>query len=197
MFIGTLKNLNIKQGVGRTSGLNNKMKYADIKTVDVANGQGVRVSLFVSGCNHHCKGCFNAQAWDFDYGNDFTEKEINKIINELDHPYVSGLSILGGEPLEYQNQQGLLPLLKIVKEKYPKKNIWCYTGYEFDKDIVVNMFENWPQTKEFMSYIDILVDGKFEEDKKDLNLKFRGSSNQRIIDVQQSLKVHKVIPYDI
>lgn len=198
MFIGTFnKNLNIKQGVGRISGLNNKMKYADIKTVDVANGQGVRVSLFVSGCNHHCKGCFNAQAWDFNYGNDFTEEETNKIINELEHPYVSGLSILGGEPLEYQNQQGLLPLLKKVKEKYPNKNIWCYTGYEFDKDIVANMFENWPQTKELMSYIDILVDGKFEEDKKDLNLKFRGSSNQRIIDVQQSLKVHKVIPYDI
>ena len=198
MFIGTFnKNLNIKQGVGRISGLNNKMKYADIKTVDVANGQGVRVSLFVSGCNHHCKGCFNAQAWDFNYGNDFTEEETNKIINELEHPYVSGLSILGGEPLEYQNQQGLLSLLKKVKEKYPNKNIWCYTGYEFDKDIVANMFENWPQTKELMSYIDILVDGKFEEDKKDLNLKFRGSSNQRIIDVQQSLKVHKVIPYDI
>ena len=173
------------------------MRYATIKKNDVANGPGVRVSVFVSGCNHHCKGCFNAQAWDFNYGKEFTEEDINRIIEELDHPYVSGLSLLGGEPLEYQNQQGLLPLLKRVKEKFPEKDIWCYTGYTFDKDIVGNMFDNWPETKEVMSYIDVLVDGKFEEDKKDLNLKFRGSSNQRIIDVKESLKVHKVIPYDI
>lgn len=173
------------------------MKYADIKTVDVANGKGVRVSLFVSGCNHHCKGCFNSQAWDFNYGNDFTEKQIDRIINELDHPYISGLSLLGGEPLEHINQKGLLPLLKKVKEKFPEKDIWCYTGYTFDKDISENMFNNWDETKEVMSYIDVLVDGKFEEDKKDLKLKFRGSSNQRIIDVQQSLKTHKVIPYEV
>ena len=173
------------------------MKYADIKTVDVANGKGVRVSLFVSGCTHHCKGCFNSQAWDFNYGNDFTEKQIDQIINELDHPYISGLSLLGGEPLEHINQKGLLPLLKKVKEKFPEKDIWCYTGYTFDKDISENMFNNWDETKEVMSYIDVLVDGKFEEDKKDLKLKFRGSSNQRIIDVQQSLKTHKVIPYEV
>ena len=173
------------------------MNYADIKIADVANGQGVRVSLFVSGCNHHCKGCFNAQAWDFNYGKEFSEEETERIINELKHPYVSGLSLLGGEPLEYQNQQGLLPLLKRIKEELPEKNIWCYTGYKFDEDIVSNMFENWSETKELMSYIDVLVDGKFEEDKKDLRLKVRGSSNQRIIDVQESLKVHKVIPYDV
>ncbi len=173
------------------------MKYADIKIADVANGTGVRVSLFVSGCNHHCKGCFNKQAWDFDYGKEFTEEDIDKIIKELDHPYVSGLTLLGGEPLEYQNQKGLLPLVKKVKEKFPDKSIWCYTGYTFDKDVEGNMFENWPETKELMQYIDVLVDGKFEEDKKDLNLKFRGSSNQRIIDVPQSLKVHKIIPYDV
>lgn len=173
------------------------MNYADIKIADVANGKGVRVSLFVSGCNHHCKGCFNSQAWDFNYGKEFTEKEIDKILNELDHPYVSGLSLLGGEPLEYQNQEGLLPLLKKVKERFPQKDIWCYTGYTFDKDIVGNMFQNWPQTKELISYIDVIVDGKFEESKKDLTLKFRGSSNQRIIDVKESLKVHKIIPYDI
>ena len=169
------------------------MKYADIKVADVANGKGVRVSLFVSGCNHHCKGCFNAQAWDFNYGKEFTEEDIERIINELDHPYVAGLSLLGGEPLEYSNQKGLLPLLKKVKEKFPEKDIWCYSGYTFDKDIVGNMFENWPETKEVMSYIDVLVDGKFEEDKKDLNLKFRGSSNQRIIDVKESLKVQPIV----
>ena len=173
------------------------MNYADIKIADVANGLGVRVSLFVSGCNHHCKGCFNAQAWDFNYGEEFTNKDIDRIIEELKHPYVSGLSLLGGEPLEDKNQQGLLPLLKRVKEELPEKNIWWYTGYKFDDDLVGNMFENWSETKEVMSYIDVLVDGKFEEDKKDLKLKFRGSSNQRIIVVQKSLKVHKVIPYEV
>ena len=173
------------------------MHYADIKKADIANGLGVRVSVFVSGCTHHCKNCFNSEAWDFNYGNEFTENEINRVIKELDHSYVSGLSVLGGEPLEHVNQQGLLPLLKRVKEKFPDKDIWCYTGYSFDKDVVGHMFENWPETKELMSYIDVLVDGKFEEDKKDLNLKFRGSSNQRIIDVPKSLKVHKVIPFNI
>lgn len=173
------------------------MNYADIKIADVANGKGVRVSLFVSGCNHHCKGCFNPQAWDFNYGKEFTEEDEERVMEDLDHSYVAGLSLLGGEPLEHQNQKGLLPLLKKVKERFPEKNIWCYTGYKFDSDIVTNMFENWPETKELMSYIDVLVDGKFEEDKKDLNLKFRGSANQRIIDVQKSLKRHKVIPYQV
>lgn len=173
------------------------MNYADIKTADIANGKGVRVSLFVSGCNHHCKGCFNTEAWDFNYGKEFTEKEIDKIMEELDHPYIAGLSILGGEPLEYANQKGILPLVKKVKERFPEKDIWCYTGYTFDRDITVNMFNNWDETKELMSYIDVLVDGKFELENKNLNLKFRGSTNQRIIDVQKSLKVHKVIPYEV
>lgn len=173
------------------------MNYADIKTADIANGKGVRVSLFVSGCNHHCNGCFNTEAWDFNYGKEFTEKEIDKIMEELEHPYVAGLSILGGEPLEYANQKGILPLVKKVKERFPEKDIWCYTGYTFDRDITVNMFNNWDETKELMSYIDVLVDGKFELENKNLNLKFRGSTNQRIIDVQKSLKVHKVIPYEV
>ena len=147
------------------------MNYADIKIADVANGKGVRVSLFVSGCNHHCKGCFNPQAWDFNYGKEFTEEDEEKVMEDLDHSYVAGLSLLGGEPLEHQNQKGLLPLLKKVKERFPEKNIWCYTGYKFDSDIVTNMFENWPETKELMSYIDVLVDGKFEEDKKRFEFK--------------------------
>ena len=173
------------------------MNYADIKTVDIANGKGVRVSLFVSGCNHHCKGCFNPEAWDFNYGKEFTQNEIDKIMSELEQPYVSGLSILGGEPLEYNNQKGILPLVKKVKEKFPEKDIWCYTGYTFDRDVISNMFNNWEETKELMSYIDVIVDGQFQEDKKNLNLKFRGSSNQRIINVPESLKVHKVIPYEV
>ena len=173
------------------------MNYADIKLADVANGTGVRVSLFVSGCNHHCKGCFNPEAWNFNYGKEFTEEEENRILKELEHSYVSGLSILGGEPLEYENQKGLLPLLRKVKEKFPEKNIWCYTGYTFDDDVEGKMLQNYEQTEELLSYIDVMVDGKFEEDKKDLNLKFRGSYNQRIIDVKESLKANKVIPYDV
>lgn len=167
------------------------MNYADIKKADVANGLGVRVSLFVSGCTHHCKNCFNREAWDFDYGKEFTEKEEERILKELDHSYVAGLSLLGGEPLELVNQKGLLPLLRKVKEKFPEKNIWCYSGYTFEKDILDKMCKNWKETPELLSYIDVLVDGKFEEDKKDIKLRFRGSSNQRIIDVQKSLKERK------
>lgn len=172
------------------------MNYADIKKADIANGLGVRVSVFVSGCNHHCKNCFNQEAWDFNYGKEFTQKEIDKVIEELDHPYVSGLSLLGGEPLEHINQKGLLPLVKKVKEKFPDKNIWCYTGYTFDKDVVDKMCKAWEETPELLSYLDVIVDGKFEEDKKDLKLRFRGSSNQRIIDVQKSLKAKKTVLFE-
>ena len=128
---------------------------------------------------------------------EFTEKEIDKILEDLDHPYVSGLSLLGGEPLEYSNQKGLLPLVKKVKEKFPDKNIWCYSGYTFEKDIKDRMCKNWKETPELLSYIDVLVDGKFEEDKKDLSLRFRGSSNQRIIDVQKSLKENKTVLFEL
>ena len=151
------------------------MNYADIKIADVANGQGVRVSLFVSGCNHHCKGCFNAQAWDFNYGKEFTEEDIDRIIKELDHPYVAGLSLLGGEPLEYQNQKGLLPLLKKVKEKFPEKDIWCYTGYTYEE------IQADPALAAVLPYIDVLVDGRFRQELYSPHLEFRGSSNQRII----------------
>ncbi|MCI8546539.1 MAG: anaerobic ribonucleoside-triphosphate reductase activating protein [Clostridia bacterium] len=172
------------------------MNYADIKKVDVANGEGIRVSVFVSGCNHHCEGCFNKCAWDFNYGNKFTEKNINEVINYLDHEHISGLSLLGGEPLEYANQEGLLPLVKKVKEKFPSKNIWCYTGFDFEKDVVKNMARNNETTKELLNYLDVVVDGKFEKDKKNLKLKFRGSTNQRIIDVKESLKENKVVQID-
>ena len=173
------------------------MYYADIKKADVANGVGVRVSVFVSGCTHHCKGCFNEQAWDFHYGNEFTEKEIEKVVNLMDHSYVSGLTLLGGEPLEHVNQQGLLPLVRKVKEKFPDKNIWCYSGYTFEKDIIDRMCKEWKETPELLSYIDVLVDGEFQEDKKDIKLKFRGSSNQRIIDVKKSLKNNKTVLFDV
>lgn len=169
------------------------MNYADIKTCDVANGVGIRVSLFVSGCTHHCENCFNPETWDFNYGKLFTAKEIDFIMEAAKPEHIAGLTLLGGEPLEFVNQQGILPLAKRFKEAYPKKNIWCYTGYDFEKDIVGKMMHQWDFTPSLMSYLDILVDGEFMQEKKDLGLRFRGSSNQRIIDVQKSLAENKVV----
>lgn len=172
------------------------MNYADIKRIDVANGPGIRVSLFVSGCTHHCKGCFNPETWDFNFGGLFTEKQIDEIISYLEPDHIKGLSLLGGEPFEYSNQQGLLPLMRKFKEVYPNKDVWCYTGYLFDEDIVKEMMVKWPETRELIKYIDIIVDGKFIQELKDLNLVFRGSSNQRIIDVQKSLEAKEVILWE-
>ena len=174
------------------------MKYAKIKKCDVANGPGVRVSLFVSGCNHHCKNCFNREAWDFNYGNDFTEKEENQIIEDLKPEHISGLSLLGGEPFERQNQAGLVPLVKKVKQTYPNKKIWCYTGFTFDKQILGEMIEqeNRETTKDLLANIDYIVDGRFVEELKDPKLRFRGSSNQRIIDVKKSLEKKEVVLWD-
>ncbi|MBO6114449.1 MAG: anaerobic ribonucleoside-triphosphate reductase activating protein [Lachnospiraceae bacterium] len=172
------------------------MNYADIKRIDVANGPGIRVSLFVSGCTHHCKGCFNPETWDFAYGKLFTENEMDQIIEELRPSHIKGFTLLGGEPFEYVNQQGVLPLLRRIKEELPEKDVWCYTGYLFDKDIKEKMMVKWPETREMIKYIDILVDGEFMEDLKDLKLRFRGSSNQRIIDVKKSLDSGEVILWD-
>ena len=169
---------------------------ADIKQYDVANGLGVRVSIFVSGCTHHCKNCFNQETWDFDYGNPFTRTEIDQILEYLRPDYVAGLSVLGGEPFEPVNQEGLLPLLRAVKEAYPQKDIWCYTGYLFDKQILGEMCPQSDITKEMLSYIDILVDGRFIEEKKNLKIRFRGSENQRIIDVKKSLESGEVIHWE-
>ena len=172
------------------------MYYADIKKVDVANGPGVRVSLFVSGCTHKCKGCFNEEAWEFKYGHEYTQKEEDKIIELLKPDYIDGITILGGEPFEYVNQKGILPLLRRIRKELPNKTIWCFSGYTFDTDILENMCNKYKETKELISYIDVLVDGKFEIDKKNFKLKFRGSSNQRIINVKESLKNNKVILMD-
>ena len=168
------------------------MNYADIKRCDVANGPGIRVSLFVSGCTHHCKECFNPETWDFNYGSPFTENEIEQIIEYMSPDYIKGITILGGEPFEHPNQQGLLPLLRRIRNVYPEKNIWCFSGYDFEKDILGRMVKEWKETKEILSLLDVLVDGEFEEDKKDLNLVFRGSSNQRNILVQKTLKKGKI-----
>ena len=173
------------------------MHYADIKRVDIANGEGVRVSLCVSGCRHHCKGCFNEIAWNFGYGKEFTDETIDEILKDLDHDYIDGLSLLGGEPLEPENQEGLLRLVEKVKEKYPQKNIWCYTGFDFEKDVMGRMVEQSDTTKKLISYFDVVVDGKFDESKKNIALKFRGSENQRIIDVKQTMnsKVIKLFEF--
>lgn len=168
------------------------MKYAKIKKYDVANGPGVRVSIFVSGCNHHCKGCFNKEAWDFNYGQEFTEDTINEILEAMRPNYISGLTLLGGEPFEPINQKGLLKLVRKVKKEYPEKDIWAYSGYLFDKDIMERQVKQLKETKELLSYIDVLVDGKFIENLKNPNLFFRGSSNQRIIDVKESLEYDKI-----
>lgn len=172
------------------------MNYAGIKKLDVANGPGLRVTLFVSGCTHHCKGCFNKETWDFHYGDPFTEAVEEEILTELRRPQVAGLTLLGGEPLERVNQQGLLPLLRRVKAEFPEKPLWCFTGYDFEKDVAGRMLAEWEETQEFLSYVDILVDGEFVEEKKDLNLRFKGSSNQRTIRVQESLKEGRLILWE-
>ena len=169
------------------------MNYGEIKKYDIANGEGVRVSLFVSGCTHHCKGCFNHETWDFTFGKHFTEDTENEIIEALDHSFINGLSLLGGEPFERQNQKVLLPFLHKVKAKYPQKNIWCYTGYTLEDDLLSESRARCEYTDEMLSLIDVLVDGEFKEELKDITLAFRGSSNQRIIDVKESLKQGKTI----
>lgn len=169
------------------------MFYSDIKTCDIANGPGVRVTIFVSGCTHHCKGCFNEVTWNFQYGREFTEDTIEEILQALAPDYITGLTLLGGEPLEYVNQKGLLPLVRAVKEQYPQKDIWCYSGYLFDEQIVKDFCNRWEETRELLGYLDILVDGKFIEEQKNISLQFKGSENQRIIRVQESLKSGQIV----
>ena len=169
------------------------MNYGEIKKHDIANGLGVRVSLFVSGCTHHCKGCFNSETWDFNYGKPFTEETEKEIIDALKPGFIKGLTLLGGEPFEKANQRVLLPFLKKVKEFYPDKNIWCYSGYLLDEELLKDSRARCEVTDEMLSYIDVLVDGEFVEELKDISLKFRGSSNQRIIDVKKSLELSKVV----
>lgn len=168
------------------------MKYANIKKYDIANGPGVRVSLFVSGCNHHCKGCFNSIAWDFNYGNEFTNDTINEIIEALDKNYIDGLSLLGGEPLEELNQQDVLKLIKEVKEKLPNKTIWVYSGFTYEE--ICNM--KTKEINDIIKNIDVLVDGKFEIDLYDPALFFRGSSNQRVINIKETLKKKEIILHE-
>lgn len=172
------------------------MKYAGIKEYDIANGPGIRFSLFVSGCTHHCPGCFNPLTWDFNYGDDFTQETEDYIIEKVGQECYQGMTLLGGEPMEPVNQKRLLPLVKRFKETYPEKDLWCFSGYLFDKEILGHFAKIMPETKELLSYIDVLVDGEFILAKKDITLLFKGSSNQRTIDVQKSLQSGTIVFWD-
>ena len=163
------------------------MRYNKIRKMDIANGPGVRVSIFMQGCAFNCEKCFNPDTHDFKGGKEFTDETINKVLDLCDHEYVEGLSILGGEPMHPNNIEGTTKLAKAFKEKYPNKNLWVWSGFKFDEDL---------KDKEVLNYVDVLVDGRYEDDLHDFTLKWRGSSNQRVINVKESLKAHKIITLD-
>lgn len=172
------------------------MNYATIKKFDVANGPGVRVSLFVSGCTHHCKGCFNAEAWDFAYGAPFGEEQAEEILEAMSPDYIKGFSLLGGEPFEAENQPALADLLEKIRAKYPDKTVWCYSGYSLTDDLLPGTVGTRENIDRMLACIDVLVDGEFVEALKDLNLRFRGSSNQRIIRIPETLKKGEIVSWD-
>ena len=169
------------------------MNYAEFKNCDIATGPGGRVSLFVSGCTHHCPGCFNREAWDFDYGQPFTQETIQRILDLLKPTYIRGLTLLGGEPFEPENQGPVLELLRQLRAQYPNKSVWAFSGYLFDRDILSGRLGPWEITREYLSYLDVLVDGPVIEAKKNLALRFRGSENQRLIDVPASLASGQIV----
>ncbi len=172
------------------------MNYATIKTHDVANGPGVRVSLFVSGCTHRCKGCFNQEAWDFHYGEPYTQEIEDRIVQALTPDYITGLTLLGGEPFEPQNQKELVKLLRRVRKELPDKTIWSFTGYTLETDLLTDRLGVPEITKEMLSYLDVLVDGEFVLEQKDITLLFRGSSNQRLIDIPKTLETGGIVWWD-
>lgn len=169
------------------------MYYGNVKYSDIANGEGVRTSLFVSGCTHHCKECFQPETWNFSYGQEFTQDVADAIVESLKAPWVEGLTVLGGEPMEPVNQQGLLPLLRRVRAEVPGKNVWCYTGDHFEALCDPQSPRHTDATDELLSLIDVLVDGPFERELYDITLRFRGSSNQRLIDVPTTLQTGEVV----
>lgn len=170
------------------------MNYANIKYYDIANGEGVRTSLFVSGCRHHCKECFNQKAWDFKYGNEFNTAVENDIISSLEPYYIEGLTLLGGEPMEVENQEVLLPFLKRVRDKYPNKSIWVYSGFTFEELMGITPSRAATGTaKEILQLCDVLVDGRFILEEKDISLQFRGSRNQRLIDLKSTFAQNQII----
>lgn len=169
------------------------MNYGAVKYCDIANGLGCRTVLFVSGCRNACKGCFQPETWAFDYGKPFDETIQNEILKSLEPSYVQGITLLGGDPFEEENQEALVPFMRKVKECYPDKNVWAYTGYVYDKDLIPGGRKHTENTEELLSMIDILVDGPFVQEKKNLMLKFRGSENQRVLDIKKTLETGKII----
>jgi len=172
------------------------MNYAKIKWYDISNGPGVRVSLYVSGCRNHCKNCFNPETWDFNYGEPFTEEVENKIIEGLKPDYIKGFTLLGGDPFEPENQKVLAPFLEKLRKAYPDKSFWSFTGYDYEKDLLTGKLGDLDTVMRMLNCLDVLVDGRFVENLKDLNLRFRGSSNQRIILLKPSLKEDKIVLWD-
>ena len=162
------------------------MRYHKIRKTDISNGAGIRVSIFMQGCTFHCKNCFNQETWDFNGGKEFNDETIKMVLELCDNDYITGLSILGGEPLHPNNIDGTMKLAKAFKEKYPSKSLWIWSGFTFDK----------LEDKEIIKYIDVLVDGRYQDELHDFRLKWRGSSNQRVIDVKKTLKREEIVLYD-
>ena len=171
------------------------MYYGNIKKYDIADGEGVRVSLFVSGCTNHCKGCFQQETWDFHFGKPYTKDTEDEIIEAMKLEFIEGLTLLGGEPWEPENQLELVKLLRRVKKEYPEKNIWSYTGFVYDRDLLPGQRKYTDVTDEMLSYVDVLVDGPFMIDKKNISLYFRGSENQRVIDLKKTRESGKIVLY--
>lgn len=171
------------------------MYYGNIKKYDIANGEGVRISLFVSGCTNHCKNCFQPETWDFAYGKPYTKETEAEILDFLKNDFCKGLSLLGGDPFEFSNQEELVQLCKKAKELYPNKDIWAWTGFILDQDLLDGGRRHGPMTDELLSYIDVLIDGPFVEEKKNIQLAFRGSENQRVIDLKKSLAQNEIVLY--
>lgn len=172
------------------------MHYGEIKNCDIANGIGVRVTLFVSGCRNHCKNCFQPQTWDFEYGSPFTEETEDYILKLLKPSYISGLTVLGGEPFEPSNQKALYPLLKSVKEHFPNKTIWIFSGFTYEELLSPACRASCEETEKLLGLTDVLVDGRYDEELRDISLRFRGSSNQRIIDIPKTLKQGKIVLWE-
>ena len=171
------------------------MYYGNIKEFDVANGEGVRITLFVSGCTNHCEGCFQPATWDFRYGQPYTDETEERIIRFLDRPLTDGLTLLGGEPMEPENQRALVRLARRLKREHPDKTIWCFTGFIYERDLLAGQRRHTEVTDEFLSLIDVLVDGPFILEQRNLALTFRGSENQRVLDMQKTLREGKPVLY--
>ncbi len=172
------------------------MNYCNIKDCDIADGPGVRVTLFVSGCTNHCEGCFQPETWNFNYGDEFTKEVEDRLLKLLEPHYIAGLTLLGGDPFEPSNQIALLPFVRRVRSTFPEKSIWAYSGFTYEELKREGSHPRCEATDELLGLLDVLVDGRFVEAKKDLRLRFRGSSNQRIIDIKKTIESDEIILWE-